>query len=53
MTLLERCRRIEPIQPSTYISWQKAIKPIEQLAVNDVTHTTILTIETAQALGSK
>ena len=40
--LAERCRRLKPIQPSTYTSWQKAIKPIEQLAVSDVTHTTTL-----------
>ena len=40
--LAERCRRLKPIQPSTYSSWQKAIKPIEELAVSDVTHTTTL-----------
>ena len=32
----------KPIEPSTYSSWQKAIKPIEELAVSDVTHTTTL-----------
>ena len=52
--LAERCRRSKPIQPSTYLSWQKAIKPIEQLAVSDVTHATTLDyrMSTAQALGA-
>ena len=40
--LAARCRRLKPIEPSTYSSWQKAIKPIEELAVSDVTHTTTL-----------
>ena len=40
--LAERCRRLKPIQPSTYNSWQKAIRPIEDIAVNAVTHATTL-----------
>jgi len=46
--LAERCRRLKPIQPSTYLSWQKAIKPIENLAVNAVTHTTTLDYRMSQ-----
>ena len=46
--LAERCRRLKPIQPSTYLSWQKAIRPIQELAVSDVNHTTMLDYRMSQ-----
>ena len=46
--LAERCRRLKPIQPSTYLNWQKAIRPIQDLSVNDVVHTTTLDYRMSQ-----
>ena len=46
--LAERCCRLKPIQPSTYLSWQKAIRPIKELAVSDVTHSTTLDYRMSQ-----
>lgn len=40
--LAERCRRLKPIQPSTYLAWQKAIKPIKDLPIAEVNHNTTL-----------
>ena len=46
--LAERCRRLKPIQPSTYLNWQKAIRPIQDLPVSDVVHTTTLDYRMSQ-----
>ena len=46
--LAERCRRLKPIEPSTYVSWQKAVAPIKDLKVSDVCLDTTLDYRMSQ-----
>ena len=46
--LADRCRRLKPIEPSTYLSWKKAIRPIENLSVAEVCHETTLDYRMSQ-----
>ena len=46
--LADRCRRLKPIESSTYLSWLKAVKPIKDLKVSDVCHETTLDYRMSQ-----
>lgn len=46
--LADFCRRLKPIEPSTYEAWQKAIKPIKDLFVKDVSHDTTIQYRMSQ-----
>jgi len=46
--LAEVCLSIQPVRESTYISWLKAIKPIADLNIVDITKATALQYRTSQ-----
>ena len=42
------CLSIQPVRPSTFLTWQKAVKPIKELRLSEVTKATALQYRVSQ-----